>query len=142
MKQILILLTFLISITAKSQSSAIVYIPSDYSVVGIYKPNQKTGFYFGGKYIFFIPAQYYYTTPYSYVNRFGVDVSFKRGISLMGGGCFTETPLLINTKFVPELWVRCNLIQLVTNKDEDLDLTFMALVSKDFYYGLGLNYQL
>ena len=95
-----------------------------------------------GKYIFFIPAQYYYITPYSYVNRFGVDVSFKRGISLMGGGCFTETPLLINTKFVPELWVRCNLIQLVTNKDEDLDLTFMVLVSKDFYYGLGLNYQL
>jgi hypothetical protein len=142
MKQILILLTFLISITAKSQSSAIVYVPIDYSVIGIYKPNQKTGFYLGGRYVFSVPAQYSYTTPYSYVNRFGVDVSLKRGTSLMGGGCFTEAPSFINTKFIPELWVKSNLVQLFTNKDKDLDLTLMARISKEFYYGLGLNYPL
>jgi hypothetical protein len=142
MKQILILLTFLISITAKSQSSAIVYVPIDYSVIGIYKPNQKTGFYLGGRYVFSVPAQYSYTTPYSYVNRFGVDVSLKCGTSLMGGGCFTDAPSFINTKFIPELWVRSNLVQLFTNKDKDLDLTLMARISKEFYYGLGLNYPL
>lgn len=142
MKNLVVILLTLLSFGLKAQTTAVFYVPQDFSVVAIYKPNEKAGFYVGGRYMFSIPAQYTYTTPYAFVNRFGVDVSIKRGVSLLGGGYFTDPPSFINTTFQPEMWVRINFIHLLTGKESDLDLTGSIRISKEFYYGLGLSYPL
>ena len=85
MKTIFLILILFISISVHSQTTDILYVPSQKSLLLTYTNNSALGFYIGGYYKTSFPQPYIYTTPVSIINRGGVNITYKNRLSLMGG---------------------------------------------------------
>lgn len=131
-----IFLLFVVT-TVKSQSSDLMYVPDQKSLVVSYNNTYTPiGFYLGGYFTTSLPQPYIYTTPLSIINRVGL--SFSTGqISVMGGAYVKSYVDSLALK--PDIWVKIYPLRILTKTKRGFDFTFGINYMDKFRYGVGLS---
>jgi hypothetical protein len=137
MKTIPIILFLFISSIVRSQTCDILFVPQQNSLVGTIKTISPLGLYLGGHYMTTLPNPYTYTTPFSFLNRFGVFLGTNK-ISFMVG-IFSEF-YATDLKIRPDAWIKINPFRLILNNDRGFDLSLGVNYSKGINYGVGVSY--
>lgn len=138
MKTRITALFLIIAIIAKAQTTDILYVPSQNSLVATYSNKYvPLGFYLGGYYKTYFPQPYIYTTPLTIVNRLGVNVNFNNKVSIMGGG-FVES-YVDSISFKPDLWIKINPLRILLKTNRGVDFSVGVNYMKDFRYAVGLS---
>lgn len=138
MKTIYISIFLLFVVTSvKSQSSDLMYVPDQKSLVVSYNSTYTPiGFYLGGYFTTSLPQPYIYTTPLSIINRVGL--SFSTGqISVMGGAYVKSYVDSLALK--PDIWVKIYPLRILTKTKRGFDFTFGINYMDKFRYGVGLS---
>jgi hypothetical protein len=137
MKTILTLFLLFISFVGKSQTSDIMYVPDEKSLVVTYNNNYNGfGYYIGAYVTTTFPQPYIYTTPQSRMNRIGLSLS-NRKISVMGG-VFGET-YADGVDFKPDVWIKAYPLRILTNTKRGPDFTVGINFMQGIRYGFGLS---
>ena len=137
MKTTLALFLLFISFVGKSQTSDIMYIPKEKSLVVTYNNNYNGfGYYIGGYVTTTFPQPYIYTTPQSRINRVGISLTNHK-FSIMGG-VFGET-YFNGVNFKPDVWVKVYPLRILTNTKRGPDLTVGINFMQGIRYGFGLS---
>ena len=137
MKTTLTLLLLFISFIGKSQTSDIMYVPEEKSLVVTYNNNYNGfGYYIGAYVTTTFPQSYIYTTPQSRMNRIGLSLS-NRKFSVMGG-VFAET-YADRIDFKPEVWVKAYPLRILTNLKHIPDATIGVNFMQGIRYGFGIS---
>lgn len=138
MKWVGVLLFWILGISSRAQSSDIVYVPGDNTLIVTYK-TEFVGLYIGGKYMTSYPAPYLYTTPSAFVNRFGADISLFKDVSvLVGAQVPMYTTSWIGIQYKPEVWVKSRVVGTILQKKLRYDLTIFLQIIEPPYYGIGV----
>lgn len=138
MKWVGVLLFWILGISSRAQSSDIVYVPGDNTLIVTYK-TEFVGLYIGGKYMTSYPAPYLYTTPSAFVNRFGADISLFKDVSvLVGAQVPMYTTSWIGIQYKPEVWVKTRVVGTILQKKLRYDLTIFLQIIEPPYYGIGV----
>ena len=138
MKWVGVLLFWILGISSRAQSSDIVYVPGDNTLIVTYK-TEIVGLYIGGKYMTSYPAPYLYTTPSAFVNRFGADISLFKDVSvLVGAQIPMYTTSWIGIQYKPEVWVKSRVVGTILQKKLRYDLTIFLQIIEPPYYGIGV----
>lgn len=126
-----------VATTVKSQSSDLMYVPDQKSLVVSYNSTYTPiGFYLGGYFTTSLPQPYIYTTPLSIINRVGL--SFSTGqISVMGGAYVKSYVDSLALK--PDIWVKIYPLRILTKTKRGFDFTFGINYMDKFRYGVGLS---
>ena len=126
-----------VATTVKSQSSDLMYVPDQKSLVVSYNSTYTPiGFYLGGYFTTSLPQPYIYTTPLSIINRVGL--SFSTGqISVMGGAYVKSYVDSLAMK--PDIWVKIYPLRILTKTKKGFDFTFGINYMDKFRYGIGLS---
>ena len=108
MKTIITTIFLFLCLGSKSQTSDVLYIPSQNSLLVSYNNNfSPLGFYVGGYYKTSFPYPYVYTTPVSFINRMGLNVNvYNNSIALMGGAYVQSFRDRLD--FKPDIWIKVN----------------------------------
>jgi hypothetical protein len=136
MKTIIASLFVLFSFSLKSQTTDILLIPKQNSLLATYTSRSFVGTYVGGFYVTSFPQPYIYTTPLTILNRVGVVLGNNK-ISLMVGIYGDYLTLYSNVK--PDLWIKINPIRTLIKSDAILDLSFALNYSQNINYGVGVS---
>ena len=138
MKTITPLIFFLFMVTSiKSQTTDLMYVPDQKSLVVTYNSNYSPiGFYIGGYYTSYFPQPYIYTTPLSIMNRIGV--SFSNGqVGLMVGAQVKS--YVDSLALGPDIWFKVHPLRLLTKTKRGPDLTVGINYGDKVRYGVGLS---
>ena len=137
MKTIIISIFLFFALSGKSQTSDVMYVPNQQSLVVSYNSdNSPIGFYVGGYLVSTFPDPYIYTTPVSRLNRVGLNFSNNK-ISIMGG-VFTEN-FANRIIFQPDLWFKVYPLRILFDNKNGADLTLGLNYMKSFRYGVGIS---
>jgi len=137
MKTTLALFLLFISFVGKSQTSDIMYIPKEKSLVVTYNNNYNGfGYYIGAYVTTTFPQPYIYTTPQSRMNRIGLSFS-NRKVSVMGG-VFGET-YADGVDFKPDVWIKAYPLRILTNTKRGPDFTVGINFMQGIRYGFGIS---
>lgn len=136
MKTILTTIFLLTCALSRSQSSDIMYVPSQKSLVVSYQNHNRIGFYIGGYLRTTLPYPYIYTTPISIINRVGVNLGTGKYNFMVGG--FIEN-YVDSLKIKPDLWLKVYPLRLATKTNEGFDLIFALNYMNEFRYGVGIT---
>jgi hypothetical protein len=137
MKTTLALFLLFISFVGKSQTSDIMYVPDEKSLVVTYNNNYNGfGYYIGAYVTTTFPQPYIYTTPQSRINRVGISLTNHK-FSIMGG-VFGET-YVDGIDFKPDVWVKVYPLRILTNTKRGPDLTVGINFMQGIRYGFGLS---
>lgn len=138
MKTIIISLFFIFTgLSLKSQTTDLMYVPDQKSLVVTYNSNYSPiGFYVGGYYTTHFPQPYIYTTPLSIMNRIGL--SFSNGqVGLMLG---TQVKSYVDSLSLnPDIWFKVYPLRLSTKTKRGPDFTIGINYSDKLRYGIGLS---
>ena len=127
-----------ISLIAKSQTTDILYIPSQKSLVATYSDKYSPlGFYLGGYYKTTFPQPYIYTTPMSIINRVGVNLNVNNQVSIMGGA-FVES-YYDSLSLKPDIWIKVNPLRILLKQSSGVDFSVGINYMKEFRYAVGLS---
>lgn len=138
MKTIITSIFLFVTFLVKGQSSDIIYVPDQKTLVSSFNFNyNRVGFYLGGYMTSRFPTPYIYTTPASRLNRFGLLLGNGK-INFMGGG-YVETFSIDSVKLQPDLWVKVYPLRILTNTNEGFDFIFAVNYMKGFRYGVGIS---
>jgi hypothetical protein len=137
MKTTLTLFLLFISLICKSQTSDIMYVPEQKSLVVTYNNNYNCfGYYIGGYITSSFPQPYIYTTPQSRMNRVGLSFSNSK-VSVMGG-VFAET-FVDRIEFNPDVWVKVYPLRILTGAKRIPDVTLGVNFMQGIRYGFGVS---
>jgi hypothetical protein len=137
MKTTLALFLLFISFVGKSQTSDIMYVPDEKSLVVTYNNNYNGfGYYIGAYVTTTFPQPYIYTTPQSRINRVGISLTNHK-FSIMGG-VFGET-YVDGVNFKPDVWIKSYPLRILTNTKRGPDLTVGINFMQGIRYGFGLS---
>lgn len=137
MKTILTLFLLFISFIVKSQTSDIIYVPDEKSLVVTYNNNYNgIGYYIGAYVTTTFPQPYIYTTPQSRMNRIGLSLT-NHQFSVMGG-VFAET-YVDGFEFKPDVWIKAYPLRILTNTKRGPDFTVGINFMQGIRYGFGIS---
>jgi hypothetical protein len=137
MKTTLALFLLFISFVGKSQTSDIMYVPDEKSLVVTYNNNYNGfGYYIGAYVTTTFPQPYIYTTPQSRINRVGISLTNHK-FSIMGG-VFGET-YVDGVDFKPDVWIKAYPLRILTNTKRGPDFTVGINFMQGIRYGFGLS---
>jgi hypothetical protein len=137
MKTILTTFLLFISFLGKSQTSDIMYVPSEKSLIVTYNNNYNGfGIYIGGYLTTSYPQPFIYTTPQSRANRVGISFTNHK-IAVMGG-VFAEN-YVNDIEFKPDVWFKIYPLRILTNTKSIPDFTVGVNYAQDFRVGFGLS---
>lgn len=139
MKTTLLSIFWVFCLSTYGQTSDILYVPNQKSLVLSYNNNHNPiGFYIGGYFCTSFPQPYIYTTPISFINRAGVNlVIFNNSISVMGGGYFES--YVDSLSIQPDIWIRFNPLRTFLKTPKGFDFSVGVNYMKGFRYGVGLS---
>lgn len=137
MKTILLSILLILTTNIFSQSTDILYIPDQKSLVATYKGHSPLGFYVGGYFKTTFPAPYIYTTPLTIINRVGVNINADNKVSLMGG--FFIESFVDSLSLKPDIWIKVNPLRCILNTNTGFDFSLAINYMKDFRYAIGLS---
>ena len=138
MKTITTLIFFLFIVTSiKSQTTDVMYVPDQKSLVATYNSNYSpVGFYVGGYFTTSFPQPYVYTTPLSIMNRIGI--SFSNGqVGLMVGAYIK--PYVDSLTLGPDIWFKIYPLRILTKTKRGFDFTVGVNYGDKTRYGVGLS---
>ena len=137
MKTTLTTILLLISLNSFSQTSDVMWVPDQKTLVATYNSNLSgIGFYMGGYLLTSFPAPYIYTTPVSRFNRVGLSFT-NHQVGLMVGGFMEAFQDSISVK--PDIWLKIHPIRILTKTKRGLDFTIGVNYMDGFRYGVGLS---
>ncbi len=131
---IIFILTFQISY---SQTSDLLYVPEDKSLIVTYNNNSGVGFYVGGSFITYFSQQFVYTRPVAIINRLGLNLTYKNKTSVLLGASINKNFDLLDLQ--PEMWLKINPLRIILKTPKGFDLSFAVGYSQDIKYGLGMS---
>lgn len=138
MKTFSLLFFIIFTISLSSQTTDLLYIPNDNSLLVTYHNRSNLGLYSGGYFVTSIPYPYIYTTPLSIINRLGITISNpNHSISLMGGffyGVKNYTPI-----YRPDIWIKINPIRLFLKGKTITDCSIGINYMDGIKYGVGVS---
>jgi hypothetical protein len=139
MKTIIISLLSLITFSTFGQTSDILYVPNQNSVVLTYNNNHNPiGFYLGGYVRTSFPQPYIYTTPISFINRLGINVNVYNNSFTVMGGTYVQT-FNDSLSFKPDIWIKVNPLRLLLKTEKGLDFSLGLNYMEEFRIGIGLS---
>ena len=137
MKTTLITILLLITLNSYSQTSDVMWVPDQKTLVATYNSDLSgIGFYMGGYLLTSFPAPYIYTTPVSRFNRVGLSFT-NHQVGLMVGGFMQAFQDSISVK--PDVWLKIHPIRILTKTKRGLDFTIGVNYMGGFRYGVGLS---
>ena len=137
MKTTLITILLLITLNSYSQTSDVMWVPDQKTLVATYNSDLSgIGFYMGGYLLTSFPAPYIYTTPVSRFNRVGLSFT-NHQVGLMVGGFMEAFQDSISVK--PDIWLKIHPIRILTKTKRGLDFTIGVNYMDGFRYGVGLS---
>jgi len=140
MKTIIISIFLLFTgLSVKSQTTDLMYVPDQKSLVATYNSNYTPiGFYVGGYYKTSFPHPYVYTTPVSFINRMGLNVNvYKNSIALMGGAYVQSFRDRLD--FKPDIWIKVNPLRFLLKTNRGFDFSVGVNYMEEFRLGVGLS---
>ena len=121
MKTTLTTILLLITLNSYSQTSDVMWVPDQKTLVATYNSELTgIGFYMGGYLLTSFPAPYIYTTPVSRFNRVGLSFT-NHQVGLMVGGFMEAFQDSISVK--PDIWLKIHPIRILTKTKRGLDFT-------------------
>lgn len=136
MKTTLTLFLLFISLVGKSQTSDLMFMPEERSLVATYNNNYNGFGFYVGAFVSTIYSQYTYTTPQSRMNRIGLSLS-NRKVSVMAGVYGEARP--DNIHFKPDVWLKVHPLRILTNLKNIPDATIGVNYVKEIQYGFGIS---
>ena len=137
MKTTLITILLLITLNSYSQTSDVMWVPDQKTLVATYNSDLSgIGFYMGGYLLTSFPAPYIYTTPVRRLNRVGLSFT-NHQVGLMVGGFMQAFQDSISVK--PDVWLKIHPIRILTKTKRGLDFTIGVNYMDGFRYGVGLS---
>ena len=137
MKTTLITILLLITLNSYSQTSDVMWVPDQKTLVATYNSDLSgIGFYMGGYLLTSFPTPYIYTTPVSRFNRVGLSFT-NHQVGLMVGGFMQAFQDSISVK--PDVWLKIHPIRILTKTKRGLDFTIGVNYMDGFRYGVGLS---
>lgn len=137
MKTTLITILLLITLNSYSQTSDVMWVPDQKTLVATYNSELTgIGFYMGGYLLTSFPAPYIYTTPVSRFNRVGLSFT-NHQVGLMVGGFMEAFQDSISVK--PDIWLKIHPVRILTKTKRGLDFTIGVNYMDGFRYGVGLS---
>jgi hypothetical protein len=137
MKTTLTTILLLITLNSYSQTSDVMWVPDQKTLVATYNSELTgVGFYMGGYLLTSFPAPYIYTTPVSRFNRVGLSFT-NHQVGLMVGGFMEAFQDSISVK--PDIWLKIHPIRILTKTKRGLDFTIGVNYMDGFRYGVGLS---
>ena len=137
MKTTITTILLFICFFGKSQTSDIMYVPDQKTLVVTYNSNYSPiGFYLGGYYMTTFPQPFIYTTPISIINRVGI--SFSNGqVGVMVG--VQVKSYVDSLDLGPDIWFKVYPIRLLTKTKRGPDITIGINCGNKISYGVGLS---
>ena len=137
MKTTITTILLFICLFGKSQTSDIMYVPDQKTLVETYNSNYSPiGFYLGGYYMTTFPQPFIYTTPSSIINRVGI--SFSNGqVGVMVG--VQVKSYVDSLDLGPDIWFKVYPIRLLTKTKRGPDITIGINCGNKISYGVGLS---
>ena len=137
MKTILTTIFLSISFFVKSQTTDVMYVPDQKTLVASYNNyHNGIGMYVGGYLVTTFPTPYIYTTFMSRFNRIGLSFSNNK-VAVMGG-IFAES-YYDSVSVKPDLWFKVFPFRIITNTDKGPDLVIGLNYMNGFRYGVGIS---
>lgn len=139
MKTIILSILLVLTTNSFSQSTDIIYIPNQNSLLVSYNNNfSPLGFYVGGYYKTAFPFPYVYTTPVSFINRIGLNVNvYNNSVALMGGAYVQS--FRDSLSFKPDIWIKVNPLRLLLKTNRGFDFSVGVNYMEEFRLGVGLS---
>lgn len=124
---------------ANAQVSDILWVPEQKSLIVSQRPNYSpVGWYIGGFYTTSFPAPFIYTTPFSIINRIGLNyVGENQKVSIMGGVFFGQEQNEL--KFKPDVWLKIYPLRILTNTSKGFDFTVGVNYMDRIRFGFGIS---
>jgi len=138
MKTITISIFFLFVVTTlKSQTTDLMYVQSQKSLVATYNINYSPiGFYAGACISKSFPNQYINRTAISTINRAGI--SFSNGkFAVMCGAYITSYD--DSSLIKPDIWLKIYPLRIITNTNRGFDFTLGINYMNAIHYGIGVS---
>ena len=120
-----------------AQTTDVLYVPSQKTILVTYNNYSPIGFYFGGYIVSSISDTYIYTTPLSVLNRAGINLNYENKLSLMVGVFTTKNESSLNLNH--DIWVKINPLRTIFKVKKGPDFSFAINYSDKIRYGLGLS---
>lgn len=139
MKTILTILLVNFYLLSNAQVSDVMYIPEQKTLVVSQRPHYSpVGWYVGGFFTTSFPAPFIYTTPFSIINRIGLNyVGENQKVSIMGGAFFAQEQN--DLKLKPDVWFKIYPLRILTNTSKGFDFTVGVNYMDGFRMGFGLS---
>lgn len=137
MKTILLSIFLVLTTNIFSQSTDLLYIPDQKTLVVTYNNYSSCGFYVGGYLVSSVSNYYIYTTPISFLNRIGLNFTYKNKISIMGGVFVKNYVDSLSLK--PDVWLKVNPLRTILKVEKGPDFSFAINYNQKFRYAIGLS---
>jgi hypothetical protein len=139
MKTILLSFLFLVSIKTYSQTTDIIYVPTEKTAVVSLKYNfSPIGIYAGGYVTKDFPIPFTYTTPMSIINRVGLTITGSQNKwGVMAGVKVNNYQNKVELK--PDMWINFYPLRTLLNTPNGFDFIFSLNYQHKLSYGVGLS---
>jgi hypothetical protein len=139
MKTIIISLFLILSISAKSQNTDVMWVPDQNTLVASYSSYSQIGWYLGGYYTTSFPAPFIYTTPASIINRGGLSFTNKKNTYSIMGGMFVKSVSVTQIEYTPDVWLKIYPLRTLLKTSRGPDFTVAINCGDKVRYGIGLS---
>jgi hypothetical protein len=139
MKTILLTFFFFVCLSSHSQTTDIIYLPKEKSLITSLRYGfTPIGFYAGGYLTKDFPFPFTYTTPLSIINRVGITLT----------GSQNRWGVMLGTKienykskreFKPDIWINFYPLRTIFNTPNGLDFVFSVNYQTKVTYGVGIS---
>jgi hypothetical protein len=139
MKTIIISLFLILSISAKSQNTDVMWVPDQNTLVASYSSYSQIGWYLGGYYTTSFPAPFIYTTPASIINRGGLSFTNKKNTYSIMGGMFVKSVSVTQIEYTPDVWLKIYPLRTLLKTSRGPDFTVGINYTDELRVGVGLS---
>jgi hypothetical protein len=139
MKTIIIPIFLILSLSAKSQNTDVMWVPDQNTLVASYSNYSQIGWYLGGYYTTSFPAPFIYTTPASIINRGGLSFTNKKNTYSIMGGVFVKSASVNKIEYTPDVWLKIYPLRALLKTSRGPDFAVGVNYTEEFRVGVGLS---
>jgi hypothetical protein len=139
MKTIIISLFLILSVSAKSQSTDVMWVPDQNTLVASYNSYSQIGWYLGGYYTTSFPAPFIYTTPASIINRGGLSFTNRKNTYSIMGGMFVKSVSVTQIEYTPDVWFKIYPLRTLLKTSRGPDFAVGINYTDEIRVGIGLS---
>lgn len=139
MKTIIITIFLILSISAKSQNTDVMWLPDQNTLVASYSSYSQIGWYLGGYYTTSFPAPFIYTTPASIINRGGLSFTNRKNTYSIMGGVFVKSVSVTQIEYTPDVWLKIYPLRTLLKTSRGPDFAVGINYTDELRVGVGLS---